>query len=65
LHSPPLRLEYMYIILVCCLVYAFSPSQARIIGIILVETKSVYNISDETGVWIAILPFVIATAVGK
>ncbi|KAF6035711.1 hypothetical protein EB796_005976 [Bugula neritina] len=52
-----------FIAAVCCLVFAFSLSQARIIGIILVETKSVYNISDETGVWIAILPSVLATAV--
>jgi len=46
-------------------VYSIAPSQARIIGIVVVETKSVYNISDETGVWIATLPFVLATAVGK
>jgi len=39
--------------------------QARIIGIILVEMMNVYNIDEQTGLWIASLTPVLIFAIGK
>jgi len=38
--------------------------QPRVLGIVLVETKSLHNVDDEAGVWIALLTPVVAFASG-
>jgi len=50
---------------VACLIYALTLTQPRIVGIILVEMMSEYNIDEQTGLWIASLTQIARFAAGK